>query len=64
MERVVVSILALVAAATTAISLGIIANNGLGIPLTEIRLNALAMGTLLPERGVNDLAVACRCSGF
>ena len=42
MERVVVSILALVAAATAAISLGIIANDALGIPPTEIRLNALS----------------------
>jgi hypothetical protein len=42
MERVVVSILALAAAATTAISLGIIANNGFGVPPTEIRLNALS----------------------
>jgi len=32
MERVVVSILALAAAAATAISLGIIANNGFGVP--------------------------------
>jgi hypothetical protein len=42
MERVVVSILALVAAATAAISLGIIANDALGIPPTEIRLSALS----------------------
>jgi hypothetical protein len=42
MERVVVSILALVGAATTAISLGIIANGALGIPPPEIRLNALS----------------------
>jgi hypothetical protein len=42
MERVVVSILALAAAATAAISLGIIANDALGIAPTEIRLNALS----------------------
>jgi hypothetical protein len=42
MERVVVSILALAAAAATAISLGIVANNGFGVPPTEIRLNALS----------------------
>jgi hypothetical protein len=42
MERVVVSILALAAAATAAISLGIIANDALGIPPTEIQLNALS----------------------
>jgi hypothetical protein len=42
MERVVVSILALAAAPATAISLGIIANNGFGVPPTEIRLNALS----------------------
>jgi hypothetical protein len=42
MERVVVSFLALVAAATAAISLGIIANDALGIPPTEIRLSALS----------------------
>jgi hypothetical protein len=42
MERVVVLILALAAAATAAISLGIIANDAFGIPPTEIRLNALS----------------------
>jgi len=42
MERMIVSILALGAAATAAISLGIIANDAFGIPPTEIRLNALS----------------------
>ena len=53
MERVVVSILALVAAATTAISLGIIANRALAIPPTEIRLNALS------GAGVMFLVLVC-----
>jgi hypothetical protein len=47
MERVVVSFLALMAAAMMAISLALVANKGFGIPPAEIRLNALTTAAFM-----------------